>query len=81
MSFYKIIFDLKEIYFNCYRINYDMKELIEALGFNFTMREAFSGLRVEQIALFDAMTTETGARIRGYGKIYIFRWQRNEGMW
>ena len=81
MSFYRIIFDLKENYFNCYRINYDMKELIEALDFNFTMREAFSGLRVEQIALFDAMTTEIGARIRGYGKICISRWQRNEGMW
>jgi len=81
LSFYRIIFDLKENYFNCYRINYDMKELIEALDFNFTMREAFSGLRVEQIALFDAMTTEIGARIRGYGKICISRWQRNEGMW
>jgi len=58
-----------------------MKEWIEALGFNFTMREAFSGLRVEQIALFDAMTTEIGARIKGYGKICVSRWQRNEGMW
>lgn len=78
---YGKIYDNKEIYFNCYRKYYDMKEWIEVLGVNFTMREAFPCLRVEKIALFDAMTTDIGARIRGNVEIWHYRWQRNEGKW